>query len=226
MNAFEPSTTQSPSSKRPVVWTSRRVGAGAGLGEARTRRAPRHAASGASQRSFCSSVPNRFRSGCRARPIAADSVIATDWSTRAELLQREQTVTASASDPPYASGNGRPNKPEVAHLLHHLERELLLPVGLGRPGLTTSSANSRTTAAERLLLRSQVEVHPCRKPSMSRMDPVRSAATTASTRAPICHGPSTDQPMHQHGVGAVELDEADRRPAGRAVRRRCRRSPS
>ena len=188
MNAFEPLTTQSPFSNRPVVWTSAASEPAPGSVKANPPSAsPR--ASGASQRSFCSSVPNRF-SRLPASPIAADSVIAIDWSTRPSSSSARHTVMASASDPPYASGNGRPNNPSVAHLLHHVERELLLPVGLGRPRIDDLFGELADDAAERLLLRSQVEVHACRNPSTSRMDPVRSVMTTASTRAPISHGPS------------------------------------
>ena len=107
-----------------------------------------------------------------------------------ELLERETHRDRVGVGAPVRLGERQPEQPEVAHLLHHVERELLLPVGLGRPRLDDLFGELADDAAERLLLRSQVEVHACRKPSMSRMDPVRSVVTTASTRAPICHGPS------------------------------------
>ena len=221
MNAFEPSTTHSPSSKRPVVRTSAASEPAPGSVSANPPSAsPR--ASGASQRSFCSSVPNRF-SRLPASPSAADSVIATDWSTRPSSSSARQTVTASASEPPYASGNGSPNSPRSPICFTTSSGSFSSRSASADRGATTSFGELADDAAERLLLGGQVEVHACRKPSTSRIEPVRSAATTASTRIADLPRAVAEQAMHQHGVGAVELHEADRRPARRAVRRRCRR---
>ena len=159
----------------------------------RTRRAPRRERAARASAAFCSSVPNRF-SRLPASPTAADSVIATDWSTRPSSSSARHTVTASASDPAVRLGERQPEQPEVAHLLHHIERELLFPVGLGRTRLDDVFSEIPDDAAERCLFVGQIEVHACRKPSTSRMA-LRSAerwarreATVARAASPVVRG--------------------------------------
>ncbi len=49
--------------------------------------------------------------GAAPSPTAASSVIAIDESTRATSSMATHNVVKSAPDPPYSSGNGRPNRP-------------------------------------------------------------------------------------------------------------------
>ncbi len=98
MNAFAPSITHSPASSRAVVRVAAASEPAPGSVSANEPSAsPRH--SGASHRSFCSSVPNRWIMP-PARPTAAESVMPTDWSTRPSSSIARQSVMASASQPP------------------------------------------------------------------------------------------------------------------------------
>ena len=143
MKAFEPSTIHSPPSNRPVVCTSAASEPAPGSVSPNPPNAsPR--ASGASHRSFCSSVPNRF-SRFPARPSAADSVMATDWSTRPSSSSARHTVIASASDPPTAAGNGSPNSPRSPICLMTSSGSFSSRSASAVRGATTSFANSRTT---------------------------------------------------------------------------------
>ena len=167
-------------------------------------------ASGASHRSLCSSVPNRF-SMLPASPIAADSVMATDWSTRPSSSSARHTVTASASDPPYRLGERQPEQPEVAHLLHDVQRELLLQVGLGRARRDTSFGELTDDARGTPLVR-RSDRSSCRPEPLDVQDGAGPLArTTASTRRADLPWAVAEQPMHQDRVGVVEPDEPDRR---------------
>ena len=62
------------------------------------------------QRWRCSSVPN-WKMGLAPRPTPASRVMASDWSTRAISSMATHRVRKSLPEPPYCSGNGRPNRP-------------------------------------------------------------------------------------------------------------------
>ena len=94
-----------------------------------------------------------------ASPIAADSVIATDWSTRPSSSSARHTVTASASDPPYASGNGRPNNPRSPICFTTSSGSFSSRSASADRGATTSFSELADDAAERRLFGGEIEVH-------------------------------------------------------------------
>ena len=133
MNAFEPSTIHSPSSNRAVVRTSAASEPAPGSVSANPPSAsPR--ASGASQRSFCSSVPNRCDQVAgqpeRRRQRDRDRLVDPP-----ELLDREAHRDRVGVGPAVLLGERQPEQPELAHLLHDVEREASPP---GRPRPTAA----------------------------------------------------------------------------------------
>ena len=62
------------------------------------------------------------------------------------------SVVKSAPEPPYSSGNGRPNRPELAHRQHGVDRERV--VAVPRLGVRRDLALGEVAddLAERLLL--------------------------------------------------------------------------
>ena len=224
MNAFEPSTTQSPFSNRPGRMHLGRVGAGAGLGQSEP--AERLAASERREPALLLLVgpepvqqvagePDRRRQRDRDRLVDPP-----------ELLERETHRDRVGVGSPVRLGERQPEQPEVAHLLHHVERELLLPVGLGRPRRDDLVQRTRGRPRGTPLVR-RSDRSSCLPEALDVQDgsrPLRRHdGLDASADLPWA---VAEQAMHQDGVGVVELDEADRRPVRRAVRRRCRRGRS
>ncbi len=191
MNAFEPSTIHSPFSNRPVVCTSAASEPAPGSVSPNPPSAsPR--ASGASHRSFCSSVPNRF-SRLPAKPERRRQRDRHRLVDPPQLLEREahrDRVGVRAAVP---RREREPEQAELAHLLDHVERELLLQVCLGRPRGDHVVRELADDPAERRLFGGEIEVHAGLNPSMSTMEPVRSSRMTVSTRPPISHGPSSSR---------------------------------
>ena len=144
MNALLPLMTHSPS-----VEHGRGPGA-AGVAAARPASVSPNAPSArplhrsGSHRCFCSSVPKR-KIGIAPSPTPASSVMATDWSTRAELLEGEAEREVVAAHAAVLLGE---RQAEQAHLAHAARRRRRGRSCVGvvlrtRPGATTLSANSR-----------------------------------------------------------------------------------
>ena len=142
MNAFEPSITHSPPSRRAVV----RVAPGSDpppgpVSPNAPSASPRQ--SGGSHRRFCSCVPNR-KIGIAPRPTPASRVIATDESTRPSSSIARQSVVRSAPCPSHSSGNGMPNSPSSPIRRTMSSGNSPVRSNSTARGRTTSSANSRT----------------------------------------------------------------------------------
>ena len=99
------------------------------------------------------------RSGWRRGPTPASSVMASDWSTRPSSSMATHSVVRSAPPPPYSSGNGQPEQPELAHRQHGVDREGV--VAVPRLGVRRDLGLGEVAddLAERLLLVGQLEVH-------------------------------------------------------------------
>ena len=97
-------------------------------------------------------------------PTAASSVMPIDWSTRPiSSIARQRLVKPPSSPaspaPPYSSGRGEPHQPELAHLLHDVDREVVVAVplrGVRRDLLLGEVADGTT---ELLVLGRQLEAH-------------------------------------------------------------------
>ena len=67
------------------------------------------------------------------RPTAASSVMPIDWSTRPISSIARQRLVKPPSSPAGAAvllGRGEPEQPEGAHLLHDVDREVVVAVPL------------------------------------------------------------------------------------------------
>ena len=86
-------------------------------------------------------------------------MIAIDESTRATSSMATHSVVKSAPEPPYSTGNGRPNRPSSPHRLDGLHGELVVPVpslGLRADLLLREVADD---LAECFVFLGEVEVH-------------------------------------------------------------------
>ena len=98
------------------------------------------------------------------RPTAASSVMPIDWSTRPiSSIARQRLVKPPSSPaspaPPYSSGAVSPIRPSCAHLLHDVDREVVLAVplrGVRRDLLLGEVADG---TPELLVLGGQLEAH-------------------------------------------------------------------
>ena len=143
MNAFAPSIRHpSPTSVAVVAASAASVPPPGSVSANDAIVSP--AASAGSQRSFCASDPNR-EIMAPPSPTAADSVIATDWSTRPSSSSAMHVITLPASAPPYAAGNGRPNSPRSAIARTSSSGKACRSSRSPAPGAITSSAKARTT---------------------------------------------------------------------------------
>ena len=157
MNALAPLTTHSPSTSSALVLRGARVGAGTRLGEAEA--GERAAGDQVGQpRCFCScgavgldrvdAQPHRGLEGDADRLVDA-----------AELLDRhaqagEVAVVAHAA---VLLGRGEPEQPEVAHLVHEVDREVVVLVPLRDVRRDLLAGEVAHAGAEGLVLGAELE---------------------------------------------------------------------
>ena len=87
-------------------------------------------------------------------PTAASSVMPIDWSTRPISSIATQRLVKSPSSPRAAVllGRGEPEQPELAHLLHHVDREVVVAVPLRGVRRDLGLGELADAAAELLVL--------------------------------------------------------------------------
>ena len=145
MKALAPSITHSPAASSS---TARVLVAPASLppsGSVRPkapRARPAHRSE--SHRWRCSSLPN-WKTGLAPRPTPASRVMAIDESTRASSSTAMQTVVKSEFEPPYSSGNGRPNRPSSPMASTVSTGKVWVRSHSSAKGAISRSAKSRTT---------------------------------------------------------------------------------
>ena len=86
------------------------------------------------------------------RPTAASSVMPIDWSTRpiSSIATQRLVKSPSSPAPPNSSGAVSPNRPEVAHLVDDVDREVVVAVplrGVRRDLLLREVADDRRNAS-------------------------------------------------------------------------------
>ena len=83
--------------------------------------------------------------GLAPRPTPASSVMAIDESTRPSSSMAMHNVVNSAPEPPYSSGNGRPNRPSSPIASTVSTGKMCSRSHVSAWGATSLSAKSRTT---------------------------------------------------------------------------------
>ena len=157
MNCFEPLITHSSPSSRAVV----RVAPASEPASGSVRPKPAERPPGGEfgqQRAFCSSVPNR-KIGIAPRLTPASSVIAMDWSTRAELLDREAQREVVAALPAVLLGERQAEQPELRHLRDERVGELTTRVVVPDHGRDDVLGEGLDGLAQRLVLLGQSQIH-------------------------------------------------------------------
>ena len=178
MNTFSPLITHSsPSSSARV-----RVAPASEPASGSVRpKAPsaRPATRSGSHRAFCSSVPNRWM-GLAPSDTPASRVMASEASTRAISSIARHRVSEAGPRAPVLLGEGEPEEAQVAHLPHHFDREVMVPVPLGGVRGDLRLGELPDHLAKRHVLRGRVEVH-CYLP-MARRRPNQRSRRSPSAR--------------------------------------------
>ena len=96
-------------------------------------------------------------------PTAASRVIPIDWSTRPISSIATHTLVKSPSRAAVLLGRGEPEQPELTHLLHDVDREVVLAVPLGGARRDLLLGEVANGTPELLVLGRQLEAHapPC-----------------------------------------------------------------
>ena len=93
------------------------------------------------------------------RPTAASRVMPIDWSTRpiSSIATHRLVKSPSSPAPPYSSGAVSPNRPELAHLVHDVDREVVVAVPLRGVRRDLGLGELADDLAEGLVLSGQLE---------------------------------------------------------------------
>ena len=144
MNVFRPLISQPPSRRSARVRMPRASEPASGSVRPNAPSA-RPSASGRSQRSRCSSLPNR-KSGSDPIVTWACQAAATDWSARPICSMAATKPTVDIPMPPHSSGISMPSRPSCAHLPQQVGRaDAPPPTPAGARG-RSPSARSRGRA--------------------------------------------------------------------------------
>ncbi len=142
MNCLAPSITHSPSSRRARVRVLPASDPASGSVRPNApSRSPEHSRGIHSR--FCSSLPNTWM-GCVPSEVCAQSVIATEESTRVSSSTASAYASVSPPPPPYSSGNGIPirfSAPSFATISYGND---FVRSSSSATGATSPSANSLT----------------------------------------------------------------------------------